>query len=104
MALTCDLQLSMWDFRMKRKVLNFRGHVNEYKNCKSVVDRLEAFVTAVGSDGTVRIWSTRTGALMHSLHRTTETPHIAYSETLGGAGGTPALLVTGSNSITLYQL
>jgi hypothetical protein len=36
----------MWDLRMQRKILLFKGHVNEYKRCRSVVDKLESFVAA----------------------------------------------------------
>ena len=36
----------MWDLRMKKKIITFSGHVNEYNNCKSVVDDLELFIAA----------------------------------------------------------
>lgn len=40
------LQLCLWDLRMQRKVLVFSGHINEYKSCKSIVDKLGSFVAA----------------------------------------------------------
>lgn len=98
-------QLSMWDLRMQRKVLLFNGHVNNYKSCKSVVDGLGSFVAAVGSDGNVRIWSTRTGAILFHLHTSNQDiPLITFSESLGGAGGKPSLLVTENNSILIYHV
>ena len=109
---------------MQRKVLAFVGHVNEYKTCRSTVDKLGSFVAAgtrcctgkykfhlcafffwclAGSDGNIRIWSTRTGALIHQLHRMScnGVPHIAYSESLYGK---PSLLVTENSSIQVYQV
>lgn len=41
-----SIQLSMWDLRMQREVLAFVGHVNEYKTCRSTVDKLGSFIAA----------------------------------------------------------
>ena len=66
--------------------------------------------TLVGSDGNVRIWSTRSGLLLHCLQSRPSTEsddnisHIAYTESLGGSNGKPAILVTGRNSLLLYHM
>lgn len=109
----------MWDLRMQRKLLIFQGHVNKYKNCKSVLDKLGSFLAAgkyitimiilficyeVGSDGFIRTWSTWTGSLLHSLHKSpnTELSHITFTDCLGGCSGQPSFLVTENNHILMY--
>ncbi len=41
------LQLSLWDVRMGRKVLQYKGHVNNYQPCTSqLVDKDEKYLFA----------------------------------------------------------
>lgn len=64
-------------------------------------------IDVADSNGTIRIWSIRTGAVLFCLHRATndnEIPQIAFSESLGGADGRPSLIATDNSSMIIYHM
>ena len=74
-------------------------------NC--IMTNSQTFLYIVGSDGNIRLWSIRSGELMHCVHKTSttdEVPHITYSASIGGCDGKPGLLVTENESILIYHV
>lgn len=108
-----DSKLLLWDWRMNRQVLSYPTHVNSHHPCRSIVDSSRSFVAAVGDDRSIRLWSLWKGLLLRCIKDTEystkdlldgEFPAIAYSESLGGNGGVPSLLVATHEALIPFSL
>ena len=107
-----DSKLLLWDCRMNRQVLSYSEHINSHHSCHSVVDTSQSVVAAVGDDKSIRVWSLWEGTLLRCIPEMRysdgllegEFPGIAYSNSLGGPSGPPALLVATHEGFTPLSL
>ncbi|VDD91237.1 unnamed protein product [Enterobius vermicularis] len=103
-------ELNLWDVRMGRKLMTFRGHKNSHYRLPCFVDDDERFVFAVGEDGVARGWSMRTGALLCALpsprpvEQKSEYTRIVYSDRWGGRAGNSAVVLAVTGDIRVHEL
>ncbi|XP_064398221.1 uncharacterized protein LOC135344863 isoform X1 [Halichondria panicea] len=109
-------KLSLWDVRMGRKVLQYKGHVNNYQPCTSqLVDKDEKYLFAAGSDKCVRVWSVGDGQLLRTITPDElppcigdddqyPPPLVCYTDTMGGKGYNPALIVCNHKTLAFFKL
>jgi hypothetical protein len=107
-----DSKLLLWDLRMNRQVLSYSEHINSHHACRSVVDKSQSVVVAVGDDKSIRVWSLWEGTMLRCIPEMRysdgllvgELPGIAYTNSLGGPSGPPALLVATHEGFTPLSL
>ena len=110
-----DSKLLLLDTRMNRQVLSYPAHINLYHPCRSTVDKSQSFVAAVGEDKAIRLWSIWQGKLLRTIPETEYTasdqgvvdeglPAIAWTNSLGGPGGVPAMLIGTPGGYTPFTL
>uniref|UniRef100_A0A0N5B110 WD_REPEATS_REGION domain-containing protein n=1 Tax=Syphacia muris TaxID=451379 RepID=A0A0N5B110_9BILA len=103
-------ELNLWDLRMGRKLMSFKGHKNSHYRLPCFVDDDEHFVFAVGEDGIARGWSMRTGDLLCALpsprpvEEKSEYTRIVYSDRWGGREGNSAVLLAVKGDIRVHEL
>ncbi|KAL9954888.1 hypothetical protein ACROYT_G042473 [Oculina patagonica] len=106
-----DGSLKLWDLRVKACVQDYRGHTNEITHgLPFYVDPTDSLLFAAGIDSMTRIWSIRSGELLHIIPFPTTVdktlspiPALYYSEEWGGKGGMPGLLYGAGDSIYSYS-
>ncbi|KAJ7365490.1 DDB1- and CUL4-associated factor 4 [Desmophyllum pertusum] len=106
-----DGSLKMWDLRARACVQDYRGHVNEITHgLRFYVDPTDSLIFAAGQDSLTRIWSVRSGELIHSIpfpesvdKSLSPIPALYYSEEWGGKGGMPGLFYGAGDSIYSYS-
>lgn len=100
-------QIKMWDVRMSKSVLQYRGHYNEHVCLPIQVCEPEGLLLAVGQDCYTRMWSLRDGQLL----RTVPSPHpaandlipsVVFSSNLGGRRGSPGMLMAVKNDMFYF--
>ncbi|KAH7724548.1 Protein F47D12.9 a [Aphelenchoides avenae] len=105
-----NLQIRLWDVRMRRSVLDMQGHKNSYHRVPCFVDAGERFLFAVGEDATARGWSLYSGDLLCSIPcpRTVETvsdfPRVVYSDKWGGVNGNSAVVLAVDGDLRVHEL
>ncbi|XP_014779472.1 DDB1- and CUL4-associated factor 4 [Octopus bimaculoides] len=100
-------QIKLWDFRKKRTLHEYTGHVNKHCHLPVHIDHSERFLYAVGQDCYSRFWDMKTGILLKSI----PPPHpcsldfipaIHYSDHWAGLHGNSAMLMAIKDEFHLY--
>ncbi|XP_013203230.1 DDB1- and CUL4-associated factor 4 isoform X2 [Microtus ochrogaster] len=91
-------KIKLWDLRATKCVRQYEGHVNEYAYLPLHVHEEEGILVAVGQDCYTRIWSLHDAQLLRTIPSPCPTskaniPSVAFSPRLGGAQGSPGLLM-----------
>ncbi|XP_075803899.1 DDB1- and CUL4-associated factor 4 isoform X2 [Microtus pennsylvanicus] len=91
-------KIKLWDLRATKCVRQYEGHVNEYAYLPLHVHEEEGILVAVGQDCYTRIWSLHDAQLLRTIPSPCPTskaniPSVAFSPRLGGARGSPGLLM-----------
>uniref|UniRef100_A0A8C6V428 WD repeat domain 21 n=1 Tax=Neogobius melanostomus TaxID=47308 RepID=A0A8C6V428_9GOBI len=100
-------QIKLWDVRMSKSVLQYRGHYNEHAYLPIHVCEPEGLLLAVGQDCYTRIWSLRDGRLLRTVpspHRAANDliPSVVFSSNLGGHNGPPGLVMAVKNDLFYF--
>lgn len=91
-------QIKMWDVRVTKPVLEYKGHYNEHAYLPIHVNEHEGLLLAVGQDCYTRLWSLKDGHLLRTIpspHPAANDtiPNVVFSSNLGGSRGLPGLLM-----------
>ncbi|KAL5008805.1 hypothetical protein ScPMuIL_014386 [Solemya velum] len=100
-------KVSLWDMRMRRVLMEYKGGVNEYSRVPIHVDEYERIVYGAGQDGYTRFWCLKTGELLNTIpppcSTTRETiPAVLYSQRWGDRNGNAGLLMGLKNKLHMY--
>lgn len=97
------------DVRLRKTILEYKGHVNNHSKLNFLVDDCDNNLFAVGSDSKIRCWDIATGDLEY-VHPITKTdgmhglPILEYSKSWGGDGRLPGLLCSYDNKFDMWPL
>ncbi|XP_060070590.1 DDB1- and CUL4-associated factor 4-like [Ylistrum balloti] len=100
-------KVCLWDLRMRKVVQQYQGLKNQYQCIPIHVDDQERFVYGADSDGYIRFWCLKTGALMRTIPPPSALaqdfiPTVAYSERWAGEEGNAGLLMGLGDRFYLY--
>lgn len=98
------------DMRMRKAVLEYKGHVNNHSNLSFEIDARGEFLFAVGSDNQLRSWDIRNGLLEHASEIS---PHgiaksnvavLQYSDRWSGDGTHAGLLCLNNDVYDFWKM
>ncbi|XP_056150661.1 WD repeat domain 21 isoform X2 [Lampris incognitus] len=100
-------QIKLWDVRVTKSVLQYKGHYNEHTCLPIHVNEPEGLLLAVGQDCYTRLWSLRDGHLLRTIPSPQPAakdliPSVVFSSQLGGHRGLPGLLMAVKQDVYYY--
>lgn len=101
-------KINLWDIRMKKELVEYKGCKNEYSRIPVHIDEMERLVYGVGQDGYVNFWCLNSGKLLRSLPPPVTTdidtiPAVKYSERWGNKQGNSGLVMGLGDKLFLYS-
>ncbi|XP_062617584.1 DDB1- and CUL4-associated factor 4-like [Saccostrea cucullata] len=99
----------LWDLRMKKVVVEYRGMKNEGTRIPVHMDVSEELVYGCDLEGYTRFWCKNSGRLLRTIPSpvpcsSTCVPVVLYSDRWGNKAGNSALLLGSGNKLYIYKV
>ncbi|XP_062857525.1 WD repeat domain 21 isoform X2 [Trichomycterus rosablanca] len=100
-------KIKLWDVRVRKSVLEYEGHHNEYAYLPLHLCEQEGLLLAAGQDCYTRLWSLGDGHLLRTIPSPhpagkDSIPNVVFSSRLGGRRGLPGLLMAVRHDLYHY--
>nr|XP_022329106.1 DDB1- and CUL4-associated factor 4-like isoform X2 [Crassostrea virginica] len=99
----------LWDLRMKKVIVEYKGMKNESTRIPLHLDDEEKVVYGCDLEGYTRLWCKTSGRLLRTIPSpvpcsSTSVPAVMYCENLGNRPGNSALLLGAGDKLYVYKV